>query len=202
MDKLKHSAFPACLASHSMLQTHSYSCSDGDGKSPLSVSPPLASHFNPVTYVFPVEKTDFPWGYPERMLEKAITWQPLEQKSKMSPCWYRQDSCRSQGAGQPALAVQSHSYLTASSWGRRAEDPHASSQALSAVTCSLSPGWQHHAWTGGLEAHRGAWLWNNINLKSNSELLSSGQAFLLCAWFFVCLFNFVCLFVFPSSKVF
>lgn len=171
---------------------------------PISVSLPLASHFNPVTYMFPVEKKkkkDFPWGYPERMLEKAMTWQPLEQKSKMSPFWYSQDSCRRRGAGQPALTVQSHNYLTASSWDRGAEDPHASAWALSAITCSLSPGWQHHAWTGGLEAHRGAWLWNNINLKSNSEQLSSGHTFLLRAWFFICCFNFVCLFVFLSSKV-
>lgn len=36
MDKL--SAFPACLASHSMLQTHLHSCSDGDSKSHLCFS--------------------------------------------------------------------------------------------------------------------------------------------------------------------
>lgn len=199
MDKLF--AFPACLASHSMLQTHLHSCSDGDSKSHLCFSPSGFSFQSSDIHVPCWKKNDFPWGYPERMLEKAMTGQPVEQKSKMSPCWFSQDSCRSHGAGQPALVVQSHSYLSVSSWDRGAEDPRASTRALSAITCSLSLGWQHRAWTGGLEAHRGAWLWNNINLESNSELLSSGHTFLLCAWFLICCFNFVCLFVFLSSKV-
>lgn len=83
--------------------------------------------------------------------------QPIEKKSKTSPCDYRQSSCRSRE--QSILPWRySHSYFTTSPWGWRSRRPPCLSTGSELCHYLLSyPGIWVWVWRGGLEIPGWAW---------------------------------------------